>query len=49
MRALILLAAALWGCSSSDPAVIAASNARLDGLETHWIYTAGGSGVDLGF
>ena len=32
----------------SDPAVIAASNARLDGLETHWIYTAGGSGVDLG-
>lgn len=33
----------------SDPAVIAASNARLDGLETHWIYTAGGSAADIGF
>lgn len=27
----------------SDPAVLAASNARVDGLETHWVYTAGGS------
>ena len=33
----------------SDPNVVAASNARVDGLAAHWIYTAGNQQIDLGF
>lgn len=33
----------------SDPRVAAVSSFRADGLAMHWIYTAGESGIDLGF
>jgi uncharacterized protein (DUF1330 family) len=33
----------------SDPRVSAVSSFRADGLETHWIYTAGEAEIDLGF
>jgi uncharacterized protein (DUF1330 family) len=33
----------------SDPRVAAVSSFRADGLETHWIYTAGEAEIDLGF
>jgi uncharacterized protein (DUF1330 family) len=33
----------------SDPRVAAVSSFRADGLETHWIYTAGEADIDLGF
>jgi uncharacterized protein (DUF1330 family) len=33
----------------ADPAVLEASIARVDGLETHWIYTAGETDVALDF
>lgn len=33
----------------SDPRVAAVSQFRTDGLEAHWIYTADGVGIDLGF
>lgn len=33
----------------SDPAVLAASDSRVAGLDNHWIYTAGPSDADLGF
>jgi uncharacterized protein (DUF1330 family) len=33
----------------SDPRVTAVSSFRADGLETHWIYTAGEAEIDLGF
>ena len=33
----------------SDPRVAAVSSFRADGLEAHWIYTAGEAEIDLGF